>query len=731
MASSPLFGQAANQGLTLASLLAGQNQVQDPAVAAFGPKLQLSQAMLQQGLDSSPVAGRLGGLSRLASALAGLYGMNQATEGLNDVATQRRNDALNLSSLWNSPGASPVAAVAQAPAPQAPAAQAAPAASAGGPGEVPAALLPHFQEASAASNIPQSVLTALARQESNFDPAVVSKTGGTGVMQIQPSTAALPGFGMDGMDPSQLKDPRSNIMFGAKYLAARGKEAGVTDWNDPQQLAMGLKAYNGGGDPNYVQNVTRYLPSASKGTQFAGPGVPTGSGVQPAVTPVPPGGQASVSPQGGGAVPAVTPAQGGQPPQTGLNSPNIARGMAMMREAHQAQLMHPYNQQIQTLAQQHIEEAKIIMGLDSYKDVPGGQVSQTTGKREYAPIPHTATDSAGNLLSFGADGVPHIVAPVDTAGAGALKKAEAGGTAAGGGDWVAGVQNGVPGQVNRVTGEFKPTNTAAPRLMATPSGSVVASMPGTGEVKEVVPADNPGIAGRAAAQSQGAKTGEAAVATLGKMVNLGHEADSAVGNIDYGIDQLHQGAAGGINSGYFAPWLATAAAAGKSLGIDLHALGIDPNAVGNVQSAQKTLAVVAGQILQNTIGKDSAITDAKIEHFIHAQPDLATDPKAIERVLGWARSQFVYNREMAMHAMEHTDANGNLPPGWQASFYREKKAFAPIYDPLSQEMKTPNGQGPAADMPKAGAAGSAPAAAAKPSYQDVHAEMVRRGLVKQ
>jgi soluble lytic murein transglycosylase-like protein len=727
MASNPLFGQAAGQNVTLASLLAGQNQMQDPAVAAFAPRLQLSQALLQQGTDTSPVASaKYGGISRLVSALAGLYGMQQASEGLNDIATKNRNDALALSSKWGDPFAAAPAPVAAAPqAPQAPAAPvaAAPVAAGGqGPGEVPAELLPHFQEASATTGIPQSVLTAMARQESSFNPAAVSKTGGTGLLQIQPSTAALPGFGLDGMDPSQLKDPRANIMFGAKYLAARAKAEGVTDWNDPQQVATALKAYNGGGDPNYVANVTRYLPQPDKGVQVAGPGAPTGGpqqggGVPPSVTP----GPVANAPQGagvpgGGVPPAVTPGAVPQPPQTGINAPNVQRGLSMIKDAHQMQLLYPHNPQIQMLAQQHLEDAKTLMGLDAYQDVPGGQINQTTGKREYAPIPHTATDSAGNLLSFDSTGTPHVVAPVNPAAVGALKKAEAAGTASGGGDWVAGVQNGVPGQVNRVTGEFKPTNTAAPRLMTTPAGGVVASMPGTGEVKEVIPADNTGIAGRAAAHSQGTKTGEAAVSTLGRMVNLGHEADSAIGNIDYGINQLHQAKAGGINSGYFAPWLATAAAAGNSLGIDLKGMGIDPAAVGNVQSAQKTLAVVAGQILQNTIGKDSAITDAKIEHFIHAQPDIATDPNAIERVLGWARSQFTYNRDMAMHAMDHTDANGNLPPGWQASFYREKKAFAPIYDPLSQEMKQPQGQGPAPEMPKAGQ--PAPAAAAAPTYRE-------------
>lgn len=126
--------------------------------------------------------------------------------------------------------------------------------------DAPAGFEDAFQSAAAATGVPVPILKALARQESGLNPNAVGKAGEVGLIQIKPSTAQDPGYGIAGVDPKTLSDPKTNLMFGAQYLAARAKAAGVTDWNDKQQLAKALMAYNGGGDPNYVSNVTRYLP---------------------------------------------------------------------------------------------------------------------------------------------------------------------------------------------------------------------------------------------------------------------------------------------------------------------------------------------------------------------------------------------------------------------------------------------------------------------------------------
>lgn len=139
-------------------------------------------------------------------------------------------------------------------------------------GSVNADLLPLFQSASEETGVPLPVLLAVAKQESNFDPKVTSSTGGRGIMQVQPSTAAKPGFGVEAVNPDSLYDPATNISFGAKYLAAMGRSAGVKDWNDPNEAAKGLLRYNGGGDPNYVKNVGRYL-SGYENVQASSPTV--------------------------------------------------------------------------------------------------------------------------------------------------------------------------------------------------------------------------------------------------------------------------------------------------------------------------------------------------------------------------------------------------------------------------------------------------------------------------
>lgn len=164
-------------------------------------------------------------------------------------------------------------------APQGPAQPAAPVAPrpAGSPSpDVQAAI----EEASRETGIPVPLLTAQIRQESGFDPNARGRSGEIGLAQIMPDTARNPGYGMAGVDPATLSDPRANVRFGANYLAARGRHAGVTDWNDPAQQDRALAAYNGGGDPNYAQNVRQWLPQANATPASAPP-----SAAPPAASP--------------------------------------------------------------------------------------------------------------------------------------------------------------------------------------------------------------------------------------------------------------------------------------------------------------------------------------------------------------------------------------------------------------------------------------------------------------
>lgn len=204
-----------------------------------------------------------------------------------DVAIREGVDEM----LRTGGGGEGLAAVSAAPPPVA--APSAPAASPVSPASVsqpPADLMPHFQAASAETGIPVDLLVAQARQESNWNPAAVGRAGEIGVTQVMPSTARQPGFGVAGVDPETLRDPRNNILFGARYLAGRGRAAGVTDWNDPAQVDRALAAYNGGGDPNYVQNVRRWLAGGGDTATAGGGGTVTTA-------------SAAQAPQQGGAAP--------------------------------------------------------------------------------------------------------------------------------------------------------------------------------------------------------------------------------------------------------------------------------------------------------------------------------------------------------------------------------------------------------------------------------------------
>jgi hypothetical protein len=213
------------------------------------------------------------------------------------------------------------------------------------------------------------------------------------------------------------------------------------------------------------------------------------------------------------------------------------------------------------------------------------------------------------------------------------------------------------------------------------------------------------VAEQAAAAAQGTATGTATAQALPKMIDQGRAAATAEGNIDYGLSQLDKARAGGINTGYFSGALTEVQSALKSLGVPTDKvpfINVDPTAIGNIQTARKTLSVVSGAILQQILGPGSSITDAKIDAFIHAQPGIETDPDAVRRVLAWARSQFTYEREMAQAAVKDAaqpGSGGMLPPGWQAGYY-DRHGLAPIYNPETGEMRQPDGSAPGRESPE-------------------------------
>lgn len=729
--------------LTLQSLLASAGGApQDPAIMAALPRMQLAQALSQEGTSTAP-ASKWQGIGRLAQALLGGYLQNESTSGIQDILKQRAKDAADVTNTLQSP-------MRYQTTPSGPDTM---------PGQQPST---------------QTFATRIGGAEAP-NPGTVNSSGYSGQYQFGAERLADPAVGV--YHPAQGENLRENQWKGtfnvpgfpdvkthADFLANPAAQKAAFDLhladidkniagmpNAAGQDPNGLRAvaHLGGveGMKRFVSSGGLYDPADANGThlsdyykRFSGGG---GNGVTPSAGPV-----ASPSP--------------GIAPQAPNPWDIIHRANQIISDPHYA-----YNPQALTAAHAAIDEAKLRLSIGSYSigkngvqenAYSGEQKSAATPALDYrqtapgiytspgadpkfAPSPRMAMDSHGNLLAAGPGSQVTTVAENKSGITGNTPEsnaarilAELGAKAAGGQPLTPQEQanfnvavtmfqqpkpiaTGPDQTVTMVPGRPlpagipnpvsipPPTPRTAPAPMShgmAPPVTGASEPPGSSGSTKLVGPDTSAIAAQASARAQGTETGKNAATTLPKMIELGHEADTALGNIDYGMNQLHQAAAGGIKSGYFAPWLATAAAAGKSLGVDLNSLGINPQAVGNVQSAQKTLGVVAGTILQNTIGKGSAITDAKIDHFIHTQPGIETDPQAIERVLGWARSQFAYNRDMAMHAMGNTDPQtGMIPPGWQAQFYKDKGAFAPIYDPLSQEMKQPQGEGPATAMPKA------------------------------
>lgn len=100
-----------------------------------------------------------------------------------------------------------------------------------------------IKEASDKYSVPEPLIKALIKQESNYNSEAVSHKGAVGLMQLMPTTAAELGMSED-----KLTDPYSNIMTGTKYLSQMlNRYEGRID--------LGLSAYNAG--PTLVDKLNR------------------------------------------------------------------------------------------------------------------------------------------------------------------------------------------------------------------------------------------------------------------------------------------------------------------------------------------------------------------------------------------------------------------------------------------------------------------------------------------
>lgn len=121
----------------------------------------------------------------------------------------------------------------------------------------------YFKAAAKKYNVPESLLKAIAKAESNFNPNDVSSAGAIGIMQLMPSTAA-------GLGVKNPYDPEQNIMGGAKCISLKLKE-----FNGDVRLA--LAAYNAGsgavrrngGIPSYCKSYINKVLSYKKAYETA------------------------------------------------------------------------------------------------------------------------------------------------------------------------------------------------------------------------------------------------------------------------------------------------------------------------------------------------------------------------------------------------------------------------------------------------------------------------------
>ncbi len=112
-----------------------------------------------------------------------------------------------------------------------------------------------ISEVSAKHGVNEKLVRALIKQESGFNPTVVSKAGAEGLMQLMPETAKALGV-------ADAKDPVQNVDGGVRYLKSMMKKY-------KGNLLLALAAYNAGpgavdkygGVPpyketqNYVKNI--------------------------------------------------------------------------------------------------------------------------------------------------------------------------------------------------------------------------------------------------------------------------------------------------------------------------------------------------------------------------------------------------------------------------------------------------------------------------------------------
>lgn len=217
----------------------------DPAQQQAIRRQMYAQSLMSAGSESGPVASPWQAAARAVQGIVGGWQMGRAGQDLTDYAKQSREAVAEQYAGTPIPGFAPVGGTSGA----------APAASGGGGGgggtspvAVPANLEPIINDAAAKAGVPPDLFKGVLAQESEFGKSSPN------IGRITADTAAKPGYGLQPISAEQINDPVANINFSAQLFAAKAKAAGL-DLSTREGQDKALQLYNGGGDPNYVQNV--------------------------------------------------------------------------------------------------------------------------------------------------------------------------------------------------------------------------------------------------------------------------------------------------------------------------------------------------------------------------------------------------------------------------------------------------------------------------------------------
>ena len=212
----------------------------DPKLAQALRKQQYAYNLLNQSQDDKPVISPWQGVSKLAQALLGGYLLNKTDAEVKAAGDAQDKETADFNSriapLLMGGGSSPAPATEPAAPPVKPAVY-----------QAPGDLGPLVEQASASSGVPASQLARYLMRESGGDPNAANPTStARGVAQILQSTAENPGYGVPPLAASDRMVPEKAVPWLANYVAARGKAAGVTDWNDPAQAGKIWQAVGDG-----------------------------------------------------------------------------------------------------------------------------------------------------------------------------------------------------------------------------------------------------------------------------------------------------------------------------------------------------------------------------------------------------------------------------------------------------------------------------------------------------